>query len=95
LRPEPTGPASKELEALAAFEAKSTGKSFAQSYTRLLTDPERKELVRRVRQEELSATRMVADSRWPLRQAERSSQTEEWVGELDRVGRHRFRPNSQ
>jgi hypothetical protein len=95
LRPEPAGPASKELESLAAFEAKSTGKSFAQSYTRLLTDPDRAELVRRVKQEELSATRMVQDSRWPLNEAERTSQTRDWVGRLDEVGRRRFRPNSQ
>jgi hypothetical protein len=43
----------------------------------------------------LHATNMVRDSRWPLRNAERESLTEEWVGELDRVGRHRFRPNSK
>jgi hypothetical protein len=94
-RPEPAGEASAELERLARFEAKAKGGSYEQNYVRLLTSPEHKQLVMRARAEELHATRMVADSRWPLENAERSSRTREWVGELDAVGRRRFRPDSK
>jgi hypothetical protein len=94
-RPEPAGEASAELERLARFEAKSKGGTYEQNYVRLLTSPEHKELVRRARSEELHATQMAQDARWPLRNAERTSLTREWAGELDRVGRRRFRPNSQ
>jgi hypothetical protein len=93
-RPEPAGEASAELERLAQFEAKAKNVSFQQAYTRLLTSPEHRELVRRVKHEELTATRMVADSRWPLREAERASETREWVDSLNQVGRRRFRPDS-
>jgi hypothetical protein len=94
-RPEPAGEASKELERMAAAESKRTGKSFAIAYTALLTSPEHRELASRVKREELSATRMVRDSRAPLLEAERESLTESWVGDLDAVGRRKQRPWSQ
>src|SRR5262245_41170169 len=58
-RPEPAGEASAELERLARFEAKAKGVKYEQAYARLLTSPEHRELVRRVKAEELSATTMV------------------------------------
>jgi hypothetical protein len=93
-RPEPAGPASKALSELARFEAKAKNISYEQAFSRLLTSPDHRELVREVKREELSATRLVADSRWPLREAERTSQTRQWVDGLDAVGRRRLRPNS-
>jgi hypothetical protein len=95
LKYEPVGDASAELERLARNEAKAKNTTFARAYTAILTDPTHAELARRVKAEELSATTMVRDSRWPLNEAERTSLTRQWVGELDAVGRRRMRPNSQ
>jgi hypothetical protein len=93
--PKAFGPAGEELNRLAAFMARDKSLSLTESYVRLLADPARRQLVSEVKREELSATRAVADSRWPLEQAERSSRTAEWVSGLDAVGRRRFRPATQ
>jgi hypothetical protein len=71
--PKPAGPASKELDDLARAMAKDKGISFQQAHARLQADtnPERKLLVARVRREEMEATRMVRESRWPITTATR------------------------
>jgi hypothetical protein len=71
LKPEPIGDASAELERLARSVARQKSISYERAYVQLLTDPSRAELARRVREEEMSATRAVRDSRWPIRAAER------------------------
>jgi hypothetical protein len=72
LKPEPAGPASKELNGLASELARVKRQSFEQAYTSILTDPDRKDLVRRVRAEEMAATRAVHDQRAPIWAAERA-----------------------
>jgi hypothetical protein len=69
-KPLAAGPASEELNELARDMARRKNISFEQAHTALQTDPERKELVARVRREERDATRMVHDTRWPIRDAE-------------------------
>jgi hypothetical protein len=93
-KPESAGPASKELEDLARYMARSKKYTFQQAYSELYTDPERAELVARVKREEADLKRRVSDARFPLRDAEESSETEQWVRDLDAVGRRRFRPDS-
>jgi hypothetical protein len=75
---QPVGDASAELERTAREAARSKNISYERAYTALLTDPTRKELVARVRREELDATRMVRDQRWPNNQAEQQSKTRDW-----------------
>jgi hypothetical protein len=76
-KPESAGPASAELDRLARQMAKDKGLSFQQAFVRIYenadtdTDPERAELVRRVKIEEREATRRVAESRWPITSAVR------------------------
>jgi hypothetical protein len=72
-KPEAAGPASRELDALAREMARDKGISFQQAHAQLQsdTDPERKALVARVRREEMDATRMIRDQRWPITSAER------------------------
>jgi hypothetical protein len=53
--------------------------SVEQAYTRLITHPERKELLAEVKREEARQRQMVSESRWPLHNAERQSQTKEWM----------------
>jgi hypothetical protein len=65
----PAGPASAELERMAREMARSKGVSFQRAYTQLYTDPERAELVARMRLEERAATSRVAEARWPLETA--------------------------
>jgi hypothetical protein len=91
----PAGEASAALERLARFEAKAKNITYELAYTRILANPANKILASRVKSEELAATRMVRDSRWPLNQAEAASETLEWVAGLDEVGRRRLRPASQ
>jgi hypothetical protein len=93
-RPEPETPAAKELDALAREMARAKKYSYEQAFSRLYTDPERAELVARVKREEADLKRRVADARFPLRDAEEESRTREWVDGLDEVGRRRFRPSS-
>jgi hypothetical protein len=69
-KPMAAGPASEELNELARDMARRKNISFEQAHTALQTDPERKELVARVRHEERDATSMVRDTRWPIRDAE-------------------------
>jgi hypothetical protein len=95
VKPEPAGPASKELEDLARDMARAKSYSYQQAFSRLYTDPERKALVRRYDKEQEELKQRITNARFPLNNAERSSRTESWVRELDAVGRHRFRPNSQ
>jgi hypothetical protein len=95
LKPEPIGEASAELERTARAMAKEKRITYQQAYSRLISDPERRELLERVKAEERAATGRVADSRWPLRSAEEQSRTRQWVDELDAVGRRRFRPDAQ
>jgi hypothetical protein len=83
LKYEPVGDASAELERMARQAAKSKNISFEQAYVALLTDPTRRELAQRVKAEELSATRMVRDQRWPNNQAEETSLTREWSRNRD------------
>jgi hypothetical protein len=94
--PEPAGgPATEELNAMARAMARDKGLSFEQSFSRIWTDPAKSELVSRVKRERVEATSDVREQRWPLIDAERMSQTREWVDSLDEVGRRRFRPNAQ
>jgi hypothetical protein len=68
------GPAGKLLNELASDLARSKSLTLQESYSRLITDPARSDLVRRVREEEKRATDAVYAQRWPLRNAERSSE---------------------
>jgi hypothetical protein len=68
------GPASEELSALARRLAKERRISYAQAYTRLITDPDNAELAARVRAEERQATAAVRDAREPIWQAERENE---------------------
>jgi hypothetical protein len=95
LKPEPAGPASKELEDLARSMAKEKKYSYQQAFSRLYTDPERGALVRRYDKEQAELKQRISTARFPLRNAENESRTESWVNELNEVGRHRYRPNSQ
>jgi hypothetical protein len=95
LKPEPAGPASKELESLARDMAREKKYSYQQAFSALYTDPERAALVRRYDKEQAELKQRITDARFPLNDAERESRTKDWVGELDAVGRRRFRPNSQ
>jgi hypothetical protein len=94
--PEPEGgPATRELNEMARAMARDKGLSFEQSFSRIWSDPARAELVNRAKREQTEARREVRDQRWPMNDAERLSQTREWVDSLDAVGRRRFRPNAQ
>jgi hypothetical protein len=70
-KPEPAGPASREFDDLAHDMARKKGISFQQAHARLYTDPERAELVRRVKIEERDQTARVAASRSPIASATR------------------------
>jgi hypothetical protein len=71
LKPEPAGPASKELDDLAADLATAKEISFASAHAQLQTDPRHKTLVARVRAEEQDVTARVAAQRKPITDAVR------------------------
>jgi len=52
LKPEPAGEASAELERLARSMAKEKRYTYQRAYSELYTDPNRAELVARIKQEE-------------------------------------------
>jgi S-adenosylmethionine:diacylglycerol 3-amino-3-carboxypropyl transferase len=79
LKPEPAGPASEELDRLARSMAREKKYSYQQAFSRIYSDPERAELVARVRQEEAELRARVAAQRFPTRNAERESKTREWI----------------
>jgi hypothetical protein len=64
--PQSAGKASSELEALARDMARRKNMSYERAYSELYTDPERAELVARVRREERDATARVRAQRFPL-----------------------------
>jgi hypothetical protein len=64
--PKPVGPANAELARMARDMAKEKRISFQQAFSRIYTDPDRKELKDRVDRESAEATRRVAQQRWPL-----------------------------
>jgi hypothetical protein len=70
-KPLSAGEASDELNELARAMAKEKNLKFEQAFSALWTDPERAELVARVRREEAEQRTRVQDSRWPIRAAER------------------------
>jgi hypothetical protein len=88
-RPEAAGPASRELNELAAQMAKDKGISFQRAYYLVVADlsafPARRELLERAKLEEQAATREVRDSRWPIRAAEREFERD-WRSGSARVG---------
>jgi hypothetical protein len=65
-RPEPIGEASKELEELARYMARSKNWTYERAYSELYTDPERKALVDRVKREEADTTARVRAQRFPM-----------------------------
>jgi hypothetical protein len=79
-KPEPVGPASRELNELAAAMARQKGLSFEQSYERLWSSPDRAELVRRVKQEEAEQRAEVRRQRWPIAEAERENERDWRLG---------------
>jgi hypothetical protein len=78
-KPKADGPASEELERTARAMAKEKKLTYQQAYSRLISDPDRKELLAEIRREEERARRAVSDQRWPLHNAERESRTKEWI----------------
>jgi hypothetical protein len=74
------GPASEQLQRMAEKMAKEKKLSVAQAYSRLISDPDRKELLDEIKREEArQRSSMVSASRWPLHDAERQSKTREWI----------------
>src|SRR5271166_3585779 len=71
LKPEPAGPASEELERLARSMAREKRYSYQRAYSELYTDPDRAELVARVKREEAELRARVSAQRFPLHNAER------------------------
>jgi hypothetical protein len=85
-KPESAGPATRELEALARDMARSKRYSYEQAFSALYTDPERAELVQRVKREEAEQRRAVVAQRFPMRDAELESRTDAWRRGDGRVG---------
>ena len=77
--PKAFGPAGRTLNELAASMAREKSLSMQESYSRLISDPSRENLIRQVREEERRATEAVTRQRWPLNRAERDSETREWL----------------
>jgi hypothetical protein len=69
-KPPSAGEASDELNELPRAMAKEKNLKFEQAFSALWTDPERAELVARVRREEAEQRARVQYSRWPIRAAE-------------------------
>jgi len=85
-KPKPAGPASEQLERMARAMAKEKKLTYQQAFSRLITDPDRKELLEEIKREESRQRAQVSDSRWPLHNAERESRTREWMNGDRRVG---------
>jgi hypothetical protein len=68
------GPAGRLMNELAVELARSKSLTLQESYSRLIVDPARADLVRRMREEEKRATDAVTRQRWPMWNAERESQ---------------------
>jgi len=79
LKPKSAGPASEELERMARAMAKERKLTVAQAYSRLISDPDRKEMLAEIKREEARARAQISESRWPLHDAERQSKTREWL----------------
>jgi hypothetical protein len=73
------GEAGRQLNELAAAMARSKSLSMQESYSRLIADPSRAELIRRVREEEKRATEAATRQRWPLWPGEKESKTRSWI----------------
>jgi hypothetical protein len=71
--------AGEELNRLAAEMGRSKNLSMQESFRRLLADPSRAELVRRSKEEARRASEAATRQRWPLRQAEKESETRRWI----------------
>ena len=80
------GPASEELERMARAMAKEKKLTYQQAYSRLISDPSRKEMLAEIRREEARQRAQVFESRWSLNNAERESRTERWMNGDRRVG---------
>jgi hypothetical protein len=65
-KPEPLGPAAREMQAIAEEMARAKGISSDRAVGRIMQDPGRQELVRRLLAEEQAATREVRAQRWPM-----------------------------
>ena len=65
-KPEPLGPAARELDELAAEVAREKKISREKASARIMADPEHGPLVRHVLAEEQSATAEVKRQRWPM-----------------------------
>jgi hypothetical protein len=70
-KPASAGEASDELNDLARAMARKKGFTFEQAFNQLWSDPERAELVARVRREEAEQRAKVQSQRWPIHQAQR------------------------
>jgi hypothetical protein len=77
------GDATAELERLARQVAASSGLTYQQAYSRLLTHPSREKLRAQILAQEQDVTRRVRAARKPLDSAERASETRRWAG-MDR-----------
>jgi hypothetical protein len=75
----PGGPASEELMRLARSMAKERKLTVDQAAARILSDPTRKDLLAEILREERRARTMISESRWPLNDAERQSETRRWM----------------
>jgi hypothetical protein len=82
----PAGPASEELERMARAMAREKNLTYQQAFSRLISDPSRREHLEEIKREEERARRAVSDQRWPLHNAERESRTERWANGDGRVG---------
>lgn len=58
-KPEPVGPASRQINDMARAKAAETGVSFEKAFTKVYTDPKNIELRARVRAEEFSAKQVA------------------------------------
>jgi hypothetical protein len=73
------GPAGEELNRLAASMARSKNLSLGESYSRLISDPTRADLVRRVKEEERKATQAVTNQRWSMWPGEKADESRQWL----------------
>jgi hypothetical protein len=69
-KPEPAGPASRQLNEMATAMARDKGVSFEQAFNRIWSDPDRAVLVQAVKREEFEQRARVRDARWPIAEAE-------------------------
>jgi hypothetical protein len=75
--PKSFGPATRELNEVALARAKII--SVQEAYGRVCQDPAHAALVRRAREESMRVADAATRQRWPLWQAERASQTRQWI----------------